>query len=374
MNCVTSLPGPPSQKPMARMVSSAKVHDAPAVGCGRPYVGEDWGSPKTVTPAGTLPDRGCRTPHMVIAVVLLVGGLMLLTLAADRFVVSAAGLSKAWGLSPILVGALVIGLGTSAPEFLVSILASGRGETDLAMGNIVGSNAANVTLVLGTTALIAPIRSQLRTLRREGVVMFIAVAAFAILLWDLELGRIEGGGLALGMVVTVLLMVRWARGDARAGRLPLAVEGSASFNARKEILVGAGMLGLTIVGAELLVRGAGRLAVELEISSAFVGLVIVAVGTSLPELATAVAAARRGETDLVLGNVLGSNLFNSLMVGGSAAIIRPGIVDPDFRIPLGFMVASALIAGLFVVTGRSLVRWEGASLLAVFVGFVAVAG
>ena len=311
---------------------------------------------------------------MVIAVVLLVGGLMLLTLAADRFVVSAAGLSKAWGLSPILVGALVIGLGTSAPEFLVSILASGRGETDLAMGNIVGSNAANVTLVLGTTALIAPIRSQLRTLRREGVVMFIAVAAFAILLWDLELGRIEGGGLALGMVVTVLLMVRWARSDARAGRLPLAVEGSASFNARKEILVGAGMLGLTIVGAELLVRGAGRLAVELEISSAFVGLVIVAVGTSLPELATAVAAARRGETDLVLGNVLGSNLFNSLMVGGSAAIIRPGIVDPDFRIPLGFMVASALIAGLFVVTGRSLVRWEGASLLAVFVGFVAVAG
>ena len=311
---------------------------------------------------------------MVIAVVLLVGGLMLLTLAADRFVVSAAGLSKAWGLSPILVGALVIGLGTSAPEFLVSILASGRGETDLAMGNIVGSNAANVTLVLGTTALIAPIRSQLRTLRREGVVMFIAVAAFAILLWDLELGRIEGGGLALGMVVTVLLMVRWARGDARAGRLPLAVEGSASFNARKETLVGAGMLGLTIVGAELLVRGAGRLAVELEISSAFVGLVIVAVGTSLPELATAVAAARRGETDLVLGNVLGSNLFNSLMVGGSAAIIRPGIVDPDFRIPLGFMVASALIAGLFVVTGRSLVRWEGASLLAVFVGFVAVAG
>ncbi len=314
---------------------------------------------------------------MLTAVLLLLGGLILLTLAADRFVLSAARLSRALGLSPILIGALVIGLGTSAPELLVSALASGRGEIDLALGNVVGSNTANMTLVLGSTALVGPVVSRLSTMRREGALMFSALIIFALLLWNLELGRIEGTALLLGMVASAILLVTWARKDAAEGKAPVASEEDETgedFKTRNEALVGLGTLALTLLGADLLVRGASDLAVELGISAAFVGLVIVSVGTSLPELATAMAAARRNQTDLILGNVLGSNLFNTFMVAGTAALVGPGGADASFRNALLFMVGSGVGTGIFVITGRRLARWEGAVLLAVFIAFVAVAG
>ena len=314
---------------------------------------------------------------MLTPVLFLLAGLVLLTLAADRFVLSAARLSRALGLSPILIGALVIGLGTSAPELLVSALAAGRGEIDLALGNVVGSNTANMTLVLGATALVGPVVSRLSTMRREGVLMFSALILFALMLWNLELGRIEGTALLLGMVAAAVLLVTWARRDAALGRAPVASEEDETdedVRTGVEALIGLGTLGLTLAGADLLVRGASDLAIELGISAAFVGLVIVSVGTSLPELATAMAAARRNQTDLILGNVLGSNLFNTLMVAGTAALVGPGNADASFRSALVFMVASGVGAGIFVVTGRRLARWEGAVLLAVFIAFVAVAG
>jgi cation:H+ antiporter len=139
-----------------------------------------------------------------------------------------------------------------------------------------------------------------------------------------------------------------------------------------ESLIGLAMLVSTLVGAELLVRGASRMAEELGISAAFVGLVIVSVGTSLPELATALAAARRNETDLVLGNVVGSNLFNTFAVLGIAGMVGPGDVDPEFRGALLYMLASAAVAGVFVLVGRRLQRWQGAVLLTLFLGFVAL--
>jgi len=280
-------------------------------------------------------------------------------------------------LSPVLIGALVIGLGTSAPELLVSALAAGRGEIDLALGNVVGSNTANMTLVLGSTALVGPVVSRLATMRREGALMFSALIVFALLLWNLELGRVEGTGLLLGMVASAVLLVTWARRDAAEGKAPVVSEeeeDGEEIRTWLEALIGFGTLGLTLLGADLLVRGASDLAVELGISAAFVGLVIVSVGTSLPELATAMAAARRNQTDLILGNVLGSNLFNTLMVAGTAALVGPGNADPSFRSALLFMVASGVGAGIFVITGRRLARWEGAVLLAIFIAFVAVAG
>ena len=297
----------------------------------------------------------------------------MLTLGADRFVLAAARLSRALGLSPILIGALVIGLGTSAPEILVSALAAGRGEVDLALGNVVGSNTANLTLVLGSTALVTPVVSRLTTIRREGAAMMLALVVFSYLLWDLELIRWEAGGLLAGMVVVSLLLILWARRDAAEGPLPDPAgasgwEGSVS----REAMLGLSTLALTLLGADLLVRGASRLADDLGISSAFVGLVIVSVGTSLPELATAMAAARRGETDLVLGNVLGSNLFNTLTVAGIAGLIGPGLADEAFQNALVFMLISGIAAGVFVATGRRLERWEGAVLLTVFLGFVSV--
>lgn len=310
---------------------------------------------------------------MIWSVVFLVAGLAILTLAADRFVVSAAHVSSALGLSPILIGALVIGLGTSAPEMLVSGLAAGRGEIDIALGNVVGSNTANLTLVLGAAAMVSPIVSRLRTITREGALMMFSMAVFAVLLWNLELGRAESIGLLIGMLVAAGLLILWSRSDAREGRMPAdeleAVEWKGPIG--REVGLGLLMLLLTLVGADLLVRGASGMAEDLGISSAFVGLVIVSVGTSLPELATALAAARRGETDLVLGNVLGSNLFNTLAVAGLAGVVGPGMADDAFRNALIFMVAAGVAAGAF--SFRSPVRrWEGAILLSIFVGFVAI--
>lgn len=311
---------------------------------------------------------------MILSLSFLIGGLALLTLSADRFVVAASRLSKALGLSPVLIGALVVGLGTSAPEMLVSALAAGRGEIDLAMGNVVGSNTANMTLVLGSTALVRPIISRLRTIRREGVLMFAVLLVFTVLLWNLELGRIEATGLALGMLVVVTVLIFWAQSDVKAGRSPVTVYAEVEWSGSvwREGWIALGALTMTLVGADLLVRGAAGLADDLGISSAFVGLVIVSVGTSLPELATALAAARRGETDLVLGNVLGSNLFNSLAVAGLAGLIGPGVVDEAFRNAMGLMLVAGAFAGVFARTGR-LERWEGAILLTIFMGFVAVA-
>lgn len=311
---------------------------------------------------------------MILAVVTLVAGLVLLTLGADRFVVAATRLARGFGVSTVLIGALVVGFGTSAPEFLVSILAAGRGEVDLALGNVIGSNTANLTLVLGASALVAPIVSRLHTIRREGMAMLVALIGISFLLWDLGLARWEAGLLAGGMVVAAILLVWWSPSDRAAPAVEM-VPGDDTWRGSlgRETMVGLGTLGLTLAGADLLVRGASTLADEAGISSAFVGLVIVSVGTSLPELATAIAAARRNETDLVLGNVVGSNLFNTLGVAGVAGLIGPGVVDETFRNALGFMIASALVAGIFVMTGRRVERWQGSVLLAVFLGFVAIA-
>ena len=316
----------------------------------------------------------CTVATVIVSLTLLVVGLGLLALAADRFVLSASRVSTALGLSPILVGALVIGLGTSAPEMLVSALAAARGEIDLAMGNVVGSNTANMTLVLGATALVTPIVSRLQTVRREGALMFLSLAAFTLLLWNLKLSRVESLGLLVAMFVAVVMLIFWANTDTRAGRAPqLSDEEEWKGSLRPEVWIGVGALAFTLLGADLLVRGASDLAEDLGVSSAFVGLVIVSIGTSLPELATALAAARRGQTDLVLGNVLGSNLFNTFAVAGIAGLVGPGVVDETFHNALVVMVIAGAVAGLFAVTGRKVDRWEGAMLLVLFLAFVTVA-
>ncbi len=311
---------------------------------------------------------------MLLSLGLLVVGLVLLALAADRFVLSASQVSIALGLSPILVGALVIGLGTSVSEMLVSTLAAGRGEIDLALGNVVGSNTANLTLVLGSAALVFPITSRGRTIRRQGALMLVSLVVFAVLLWNLDLDRIESGGLLLGMVVALMLLIIWARTNTGNGNAQVpSPTGSRFGSVRGEVWFGIGALALTLVGADLLIRGAARLADDLGISSAFVGLVIVSIGTSLPELATVLAAARRGETGLVLGNVLGSNLFNTLTVAGIAGLVGPGVADETFHSALVLMVVAGAVSALFALTGRTIERWEGAMLLILFLAFVAVA-
>jgi cation:H+ antiporter len=308
----------------------------------------------------------------------VVGGLVFLTAGADRFVLAAARLSRVWGLSPILIGALVVGMGTSAPEFLVSVVAAAGGGLDLAVGNVIGSNVANLSLVLGATALAAPLAGHIRTLRREGLLMAAAVALLVGLTWNRSLTTVEGVILLGAMLVAAALLVRWARLDVEDTATVIAGLDEMTYDAgrpnpRFEIIVGLVALLATLGGAEMLVRGAQTIARELNLSEGFIGLTVVAFGTSLPELATALAAARRREHDLVVGNLLGSNLFNSLAVAGGAAVVGGGALTAEFSTGLLFMLGVAAFAGILTTTGNKLVRWEGFALIAVYLAFVVAA-
>lgn len=299
-------------------------------------------------------------------------GLVLLTYAADQFVVGAARIAARLRLSTVVIGAVVIGFGTSAPEMLVSGLASGRGSLDIAAGNIIGSNVANLSLVLGSAALLLalPVRSGI--LRREVPVSLLATLLFALLVQG-GLERVEGAVLAVALVVALGVLVRSARsGDADlSSEVDEFLEVDGAIRLGPEVLRTLLGLGFTLLAAHVLVTSASRAAATLGLAEGFVGLTIVAIGTSLPELATSVQAARKGETDLIIGNLLGSNVFNSLAVGAVAGLVGPGPLQDASLAGLGvaLMVGIALAASVFMVTGRRVVRWEGAALLA---GYVSV--
>lgn len=307
----------------------------------------------------------------VLDVVFVVAGLALLTVAADRFVVGSARLSAALRVSPVIIGAIVIGLGTSAPEFLVTVLATLEGSQHLAFGNIVGSNTANVLLVLGASAMFRPLAISIGTLRRELPIMVGSVVLLAAVSADGQVSGVDAMVLLLAAVVAIGIIVWTGFRDREAAAL-LAAEvaeygGEASPPVlRSLLLAGAGLAG-TLAGAELLVDGAVGIARTLGVSEAVIGLTIVAIGTSLPELVTAVAAARRGESDLVVGNVLGSNMFNSLPVAGVAGALATTQLGTTFRLSVALMVTACVLAATFLRSGRRLARGEAAVLLAGFV-------
>lgn len=303
---------------------------------------------------------------MLVSFIYVVVGLILLMGASDRFVESAVRLARTLGISIVLIGALIVGLGTSLPELLVSAIASVDGKIDVAMANVTGSNVANVTLVLGAAALVAPIMSRTLILRREGVLMFVSVLGLAGVLWDGQVSRIEGFALAAGMAMALFLLVRWAATD------PDAVieldEDEEAHSVPGELMIGTAALVVTVFAARLLLNGALDLGEEFGLGEAFLG-VMLGVGTSLPELATTMAAVRRHESDLVIGNILGSNLFNSLAVAGTAAVIGPGVLIDLARPALVVMVGVVVIAGWFSWSHTKVIRTEGFILLAIFCVF-----
>lgn len=301
---------------------------------------------------------------MLTAVILVVIGLFLLTVAADRFVTAAARLAKAWGMSQILIGAVVVGMGTSAPEFIVSVVGGGK-SFDLAFGNIAGSNIANVTLVLGASVLVSAIVDQRTILRREGALMLVAVILFGAFMWDGGLNRTEGAILLVGAALAGYLLTRWSTGETDDD-----IDLDGDIRVPRELLAGAITLSIMLAGAQLLATGALDIAAILGVSEGFIGLTVVAIGTSLPELATAIAAARRRHNALVVGNLLGSNLFNSLVVGAGVGLIRPGVADDPVRSSILVMVGVAALAGILLNTGNRLVRSEGVALLAVYFGYL----
>lgn len=303
---------------------------------------------------------------MLISFLYVAIGLILLMGASDRFVESAVRLARTLGVSIVLIGALIVGLGTSIPELLVSGIASIDGKIDVAMANVTGSNVANLTLVLGVAAITAPIMSRTRILRREGILMLFAVVTLAGVLWDAQVSRVEGAALLLGIAITVVLLIRWSATDVD-GIVELE-EGEDAHSVPGELLIGLAALAITVFAARLLLNGALDLGDRFGLGEAFLG-VLLGVGTSLPELATTLAAVRRHESDLVIGNVLGSNLFNSFAVAGTAAVAGPGILTDLARPSLVAMVAVVVLAGWFAWRDQKVSRTEGMVLLAIFLVF-----
>jgi cation:H+ antiporter len=310
---------------------------------------------------------------VLLEIAALVGGLVLLYLGAELLVRGAVELGQRAGVSPIVVGLTVVSIGTSAPEFVVCVLAALRGSPDLVAGNVLGSNMANVGLILGLTAVLRPMKIHRRVVRRE-IPWMLAVTLFAMaMLWNLEVGRVEGSLLALALIVYLAFLVPQARAEGlevlgevgeklKEQRPPVAQVGLASFAAPLGRVLGGSLV--LVAGGQGIVYGATALALELGVPELVVGLSILAVGTSLPELAATLVAAARDEADLAVGNIVGSNIFNLTFVLGGTALIRP-IEIPARILTVEFPVTLAISALLLPVAllKRNINRFEGFLLL-----------
>lgn len=300
---------------------------------------------------------------MLLALVALVAGLVLLVYASDHFVMGAARLAQAFEMSPVVIGAVIMGFGTSAPELLISSIAAAQGDLDLGVGNITGSNVANLTLVLGTAALITQMSISSEIVKREGPLCLFATLAFAVVVIDDEISRMGGIILAIALVAVLAFLILGGHSDIEHD------EDFDDWTTRGEVIrVVAGLVG-TVAGAQILIYGATEIADRAGLSGGFIGFSLVALGTSLPELVTTLACARRNETELIVGNLLGSNVFNSLAVGGAIGIVGPGVVGDDHLTLWGtlLMAAIAIVAYGLMLLGRSVSRRDGAVLLALYV-------
>ncbi|MBB4285507.1 calcium/sodium antiporter [Roseospira goensis] len=302
---------------------------------------------------------------------LLIGGVVCLVVGGESLVRGAVAVARHMGVSPLLIGLTLVGFGTSTPELVTSLQAAAAGSPGVAVGNVIGSNIANILLILGVAALVRPVMASPAAFRRDGpMVVLAALAALAVVVIG-EVGRAVGAALVAVLVVyvvaTYLLERRAAAAD--AGAVMHAAEADAAL-APPAGLAGAigylvGGLALTVLGARLLVDGAIGLAADLGVSDTLVGLTLVAVGTSLPELVTSVIAALRGQSDVAFGNIIGSNIVNILGILGLTAVVVPIPIPPEVAaVDIWVMLAAtgALLAA--VVSGWRVTRLEGAVLLA----------
>ena len=312
---------------------------------------------------------------MLLGLVLCVVGLAVLAVAADQFVRGAARLAVMMRLAPIVVGAVVVGFGTSAPEMLVSVLAAANGRLDIGVGNVIGSNVANISVVLGAASFVAVVPVDTTVVRRDAAVSVAAVAAFALAVQG-DLARWEGGLLLAALGAWLVLVLRGAHtddGPPNRGDVSEIV-GDDPPSAGVEAVRTLVALALVAGSAYVLVEGAERVAEALNLSGGFVGYTLVAVGTSAPELVTAVAAARQRQTELLVGNLLGSNVFNSLAVGGVIGLVGPGPVGDVTLQTLGsaLMVVICVVSWLAMAMGRRVSRIDGAVLLGLWIASIAL--
>ena len=306
----------------------------------------------------------------------IAGGFILLTWSADRFVVGASAMAYNLKVSPLIIGLTIVGLGTSAPEMLVSAFASWQGNSGLAVGNALGSNIINTGLILGITAMIIPLNVHSSILKRELPILLLVMVVALLLLMDGTLGRLDGALLLTGMAVMLIWMIRLGR-TSQTSEDPMSAEFADEIPTTMSmgravfwLVVG----GLVLLGSSrLLVWGAVSIAEEMGVSDLVIGLTIVALGTSMPELAATVMSAIKNEHDIALGNVIGSNIFNLLVVLGLPGLINPATIDTevlarDYPVMIGLTVALFVMAYGFRGPGR-INRIEGTVLVLAFCAY-----
>lgn len=302
-------------------------------------------------------------------------GFLLLVWGADRFVVGAASSARHFEVPPLLVGLTLVGMATSGPEIFVSVVASLDGNPQLAAGNAIGSNIANIGLVLGAAALVTPIIIRSDTLKRE-MPALLAVTLLAVMAFlNGRVGRLEGALLIASLIFVVYWLV--VLGSRSAANDPIGTEYAARMPPHLPLRMSVMwlILGLSVLlaGSNILVWGAHNLAVSLGVSDLVIGLTLVAVGTSFPELAVSIVSALKQEHDLALGNIIGSNLFNSLAVIGIAAVIHPSDYESEvltLHLPVMIGMTLVLFAMTYNFSGNSRInRLEGGLLLAAFLAY-----
>ncbi|MGM0593135.1 MAG: calcium/sodium antiporter [Pseudomonadota bacterium] len=307
----------------------------------------------------------------------IIAGFALLVWGADRFVIGASATARNLGVSPLIIGLTIVGFGTSAPEILVSAMAAWAGNPDMGIGNALGSNITNVGLVLGVTALVTPLSVHSDTLKREFPLLFAVMLIALALLLDGEMNRYDGILLLIGMASLIYWMVALGLRERRNAD-PMVNEYSDEIpdNMPMKLAILWLIVGMAILlgSSRLLVWGSVNVAQWLGVSDLIIGLTIVAIGTSLPELAASVMSALKGEHDIAVGNVLGSNMFNLLAVLGMPGLIHPGVtptelMSRDFPVMIGLTILLFIMSYGFLKPGR-ISRGEGALLLLCYLGYL----
>jgi len=306
--------------------------------------------------------------QIMVGMVVLIGGGELLVRSASR-------LAAALSISPLVIGLTVVAFGTSAPELAVSVQSALAGQPDLAIGNVVGSNIFNVLMILGLSAMIVPLAVASSLIRRDLPLMVIASIVFGVMAYDGRITFVDGTVLFTGVVAYTWWCIRGSRRETAAIQKEFAQE----YSTPAKSFVGDGVLlviGLVLlaVGSRLLINGSSSIARSFGVSELVIGLTIIAAGTSLPEVITSVMAAIRGERDIAVGNVVGSNLFNLLCVIGLSAIVSPngiGVSESAIRFDIPVMILVAVVCLPIFLTGRQVSRGEGALL---FAGYIAYTG
>jgi cation:H+ antiporter len=309
---------------------------------------------------------------MLIPVLQLLFGFILLTYGAERLVHGSSALALKMGLSPLVIGLTIVAFGTSAPELVVSIRATIAGNSEIAIGNVIGSNIANIALILGLTAMIRPMSVHLRIIRLEIPIMIGITLVTAWFIIGDNITRLEGMILVTGLIIFIVYSIRSAREVPDEVRKLLVEEpelddSTPTWKAWVIVVMG---LALLIGGGELLVTGAVDIAILLGLSQAVIGITIVAVGTSLPELATSAVAAYKNESDIAIGNVIGSNIFNLLSILGITAIIHPLDSSSFGLVDLGLMLGLTILILPMMWRGFELNRWEGGLLVVTFMSYM----